>query len=141
MNRAAFFRLLPRPHIVLIFMAMVLFCVDFGLKIRQDDGGTGFLTAALSLLVFAFAYWKTRNYRQYACLQYFHILSFFAIPAMLIIQLPDIPYPGNPAVFGMTPDERTWMWVLGSVAVLGQLAFLYNLIAGFRRGRKTQLHD
>lgn len=141
MTARQLFRWLPRPETILVFMAFVMFAVDFGLEMRGEGEGTGFLKGALSLLAFAFVYRITRFHRQYPLLQYLHILSFFAIPAMLIIQIPHMPYPGEPVVFGLSATERIWMWVLGTLCALGQLAFLFNVIAGIRRGYKSSRHD
>ncbi len=79
-------------------MAFVLFAVDFGLEMRGEGEGSGFLKGALSLLAFAFVYRITRFHRQYPLLQYLHILSFFAIPAMLIIYVTATTDPNEPLV-------------------------------------------
>lgn len=133
-------RWLPRPETILIFMACALFSVAVFLEISGDGGNASFVAGAVILLVFAFIYRVTRFYRQYRALQYFHILSFFSIPAMVLVMEPEIPYPGEPLVFGLSTVQTAWLWIWGIFCVLGQLAFLFNVIAGIRRGYKTSRH-
>ncbi|WP_423736966.1 hypothetical protein [Chitinophaga caseinilytica] len=139
-----------RPETLLICMVFFLFIIDL---VRVLDGSPGgyhdssfYIHPALwprfgavALLVMAAVYRFTRRYRQWPALQYFHVGSYLAIPLIIWLgdRLMDVPYPGNPVVFYYSPATEMWIGILTIILVMGQLAFVVNVVAGFMRGRKN----
>lgn len=84
------------------------------------------------IAVVAFIYFVTRNFRQWKGLHYFHIVS-------ILICCVDVLYPRQ-FFYASFNDHNSAMekpalfvWAF----LLGTLAFLVNLIAGFIRGKKS----
>ncbi|WP_109695836.1 hypothetical protein [Chitinophaga deserti] len=152
MNDSKFLNWLIRPEVLLIIMAA--FFATKGLVYSNEAidahlHDTYYIIAwplwafpgPLVLLLFALIYWLTRNLRQWKALQYFHVLSFLVAPFLISLLTTD----NNIPVSGSIPDDyferynnvQRWGTVLLVILLLGQIAFLINLIAGFIRGKKS----
>ncbi|WP_341834012.1 hypothetical protein WJU16_13420 [Chitinophaga pollutisoli] len=152
MNKLQMFRKLLRPEALLVLMAVFFYIRQLmagkeGYTIHFHDTfylirwPWWFAPGAMLLLLLAFIYRQTRNYRQIQSLQYFHVLSFIVVPVLTWMLSPGF----QPEVLSghqngsFTP--KTYLPYLGLVMLLflalGQTAFLANLAIGFIRGKKS----
>ncbi|WP_126249260.1 hypothetical protein [Chitinophaga rhizosphaerae] len=143
-----------RPEVILILLALglataALFPWDINNSIDIHLHDTYYVIAIphmcmLLSVPFAFAaviYFLTRNFRQWTVLKYLHLLSLGMIPVLLYLHSTDFQmsyYPSSPeADFGRMKSANLLTLAVALIFVLGQVAFLVNIIAGFIRGKKS----
>lgn len=152
MKKPNVFRRFLRPEVILIVLALglataALFPWDDNNSIDIHLHDTYYVIAishicmllAIPLAFAAIVYFLTRNFRQWAVLKYFHLLSFGMIPVLLYFLSTDfqISYYRQDDVFNRFNSVKMLSLATVLIFVLGQVAFLVNLIAGFVRGKKT----
>lgn len=97
--------------------------------------------AAMLFALFAIIYFLTRKFRQWVFLQYFHLISLAMVPLLPVLfsmtfQMKHYPLQPEDAFDPYNTANMMTMFVL-MIFLLGQLAFLINLAAGFIRGKKS----
>ncbi|MGE7773187.1 hypothetical protein ACQKLP_00600 [Chitinophaga sp. NPDC101104] len=152
MKKPNVFRRFLRPEVILILLALVLataalFPLDTNQSIDIHLHDTYYVIAishlcmllAIPLAFTAVVYFLTRNFRQWAVLKYFHLLSFGMIPVLLYFLSADfqMSYYRQEAGFDRFNSINMLTLAVVLIFVLGQVAFLVNLTAGFIRGKKS----
>ncbi len=109
----------------------------------------GFITACLVFLLGleTLLYFLSSNYRQFITLQYLHIASIFIFWITYIV----FPFgatptpPSSPSYYNLSAYESYMIMphlpfiIALLLFVSGQFLFVFNLLAGFIRGKKTSL--
>lgn len=140
MKKPHLFRRLLRPEVILSLL-VIIFMIAAAFPSKVSDAidihlhDTYFLISRQLIYILlagsfgytAYIYFITRNFRQWHALQIFHILCICGF-----YFLPNTDY--NSWASYQSPwrvDYKFWLFLLGN------LAFLINLTAGFIRGKKT----
>lgn len=155
MTNPPFWKKLLRPEGLLVLLAAFWGCMYVAITYFSDFSlfwhlqiywPEPTLTWPLLLLAFAAAYYLTRGFRQWKILQYIHVVSLATIPVMLYWWAPHwgAAYAGYQFTAESEGPATLWLAIAAKMFVplmmfnlLGQLAFLVNLIAGFVRGKKS----
>ncbi len=139
-------------HFAILYMGLNVSIVCFCLPIFWEPE---YIYIPLVILAFALIYWWTRKYRQIQWLQYFHIISLVFIPILNYLWAPlstnihfELETIDNAEVKVACKDcANGYFYMVNKVTVplaivliLGQIAFIVNIIVGFIRGR-TPPHD
>lgn len=155
MKTSPFLKKLVRPDVLLLLLAAFFYIrhglssmsVNPGWDVHYGDTYLVFTwpwwlaPGAIVLLLFALIYRLTRNYRQWKAIQYVHVLSYLVVPGLTYLMSVEfqVPYYRNRIAMGtVSTDYIHWLTLLlVCIFLLGQLAFLVNLVAGFIRGKKS----
>lgn len=146
------FRKLLRPEALLLLLAVFFYIRQLtagkeGYDIHFHDTyyvvqwPWWFAPMPILLLLVALIYRQTRNHRQFEFLRYFHVLSFLSVPVLTYLLSPasgtELLEPRLAPSFVRDKLPYLLLLVAGLWLLLGQLAFLVNLSAGFIRGKKS----